>query len=155
MMSRVVRKEKKTIYNIKIKIFRIFYSIKLFRKKWNFLSLFVKMASAPVPLVSGGECVRHDGRTWLVTAIRNVVGWNQYHLLDLDTGLSVVRARFKLETMPFIDVVTDGEWRWRGRPILKAMEREVRLIRQNGQPRSFEVRPPFWPKRSHCLVTVH
>ena len=31
----------------------------------------------------------------------------------------------------------------------------LRLIRRNGQLRSFEVRPPFWPKRSHCLVTVH
>ena len=75
-----------------------------------FLSLFAKMASAPVPLVSVGECVRHDGRTWLVTAIRNVVGWNQYHLLDLDTGLSVVRARFQLETIPFIDVVAGGDF---------------------------------------------
>ena len=28
----------------------------------------------------------------------------------------------------------------------------LRLIRRNGHPKSFEVRPPFWPKRSHCLV---
>ena len=150
-----------------------------------FLSLVAKMASAPVPLVSVGECVRHDSRTWLVTAIRNVVGWNQYHLVDLDTGLSVVRARFQLETIPFIDVVTDGEfdgtmeakvepqvtrtssvdegagpssrqWNERSKSELTRLQ-ENRHSKSTAhqtkwQPRSFEVRPPFWPKRSHCLA---
>ena len=37
-------------------------------------------------------------------------GWNQYHLVDPDTGPSVVRAWFQSETILFIDVVADGDF---------------------------------------------
>ena len=111
-----------------------------------FLSLFAKMASAPVPLVSVGDCVRHDGRTWLVTAIRNVVGWNQYHLVDLDTGLSVVRARFQLETIPFIDVVADGDFDG-------TMEAKVEVTRTSSEDEGAGPSSRQWNERSESELT--
>lgn len=39
-----------------------------------------------------------------MTEIRNDGGWNQYHLVDMDTGETVVRARYQLEVIPFIDM---------------------------------------------------
>ena len=67
------------------------------------------MAPPPVPLVTVGEFVRHNDRTWQVTDIVNTVGWNQYHLVDIDTGESVVRARYQLDTIPFLDIMAPDE----------------------------------------------
>ena len=63
----------------------------------------VKMASQPVPLDSEGECVRFKGKTCLVNSITSRLGWNQYHLVDIDTGHSCVAARYQLERIPFLD----------------------------------------------------
>lgn len=73
----------------------------------NKMECFGKMAPAPEPLVSVGEFVIHDGRTWLVTDIQNGTGWNQYQLTDMDTGDTAVRARYQLERVPEINLMDD------------------------------------------------
>ena len=58
------------------------------------------MASPSQSSISVGECVCCDGRVWLVSATQNRFGWNQFHLVDLDSGVSAVMRRFQLETLP-------------------------------------------------------
>ena len=67
------------------------------------------MATEPVPLVTVGECVSYDGKTCMVTSIENALGWNQYHLVDIDTGHSCVAARYQLTVIPFLNTLMDGE----------------------------------------------
>ena len=80
---------------------RFFYN-----KMWknDQMECFVKMASPSQSLISVGECVRCDGRVWMVSTIQNRFGWNQLHLVDLDSGVRAAKARFQLETLPFVDV---------------------------------------------------
>ena len=62
-----------------------------------------KMAYQPVPLVTEGECVRFKGKTCLMNSITSRLGWNQYNLVDIDTGHSCVAARYQLERIPCLD----------------------------------------------------
>ena len=61
------------------------------------------MASQPVPLVTEGECVGFKGKTCLVNSITSRLGWNQFHLVDIDTGHNCVAARYQLERILFLD----------------------------------------------------
>ena len=74
------------------------------------MECFVKITSPSQSLISFGECVRCDGRVWMVSAIQNRFGWNQFHLVDLDCGVRAVKARFQLETLPFMDVSMDDSF---------------------------------------------
>ena len=61
----------------------------------------------------------HHQRAWfllasvfvvMVSAIQNRFGWNQFHLVDLDSGVRAMKARFQLETLPFVDVSMDDSF---------------------------------------------
>ena len=68
------------------------------------------MASPSQSLIFIGECVCCDGRVWMVSAIQNRFGWNEFHLVDLDNGVRAVKARFQLETLPYVDVSMDDSF---------------------------------------------
>ena len=98
--------------SIKINCEGIFDSFFFYNKMWNKWpnGMFCKMASPSQSLISVGECVCCDGRVWMVSAIQNRFGWNQFHLVDLDSGVRAVKARFQLETLLFVDVSMDDSF---------------------------------------------
>ena len=52
-------------------------------------------------LLSAGQFVKTDGRLCMITEVKNVLGYNEYHLVDFDTGSPLKRARYKLDPTEF------------------------------------------------------
>lgn len=50
-----------------------------------------------------GEFVRHKNATWMVTGISNQLGFNTFHLVNIDSGVTTVTQRYLLETVPFVE----------------------------------------------------
>ena len=58
----------------------------------------------PLKLVSEGEYVITDGRTCFVDSISKTLGFNQYNLIDIDSGVMLKRARYQIEPTAAMDV---------------------------------------------------
>ena len=56
-------------------------------------------------LIVAGEYVRTDGRTCYVDHVSNTLGYNEYHLIDIDSGTQLKRARYQLEPMVALNLV--------------------------------------------------
>lgn len=54
------------------------------------------MAEAPGPLISVGDFVNCSGRVCYVESIQNTIGFNQYKLVDIDSGVVLTKARFQI-----------------------------------------------------------
>ena len=68
------------------------------------------MASAPATpnaLVYSGMYVTCQGRTCYVDSVENNLGYNQYKLIDIDSGVELVKARYEFE--PMDDILKDTE----------------------------------------------
>jgi hypothetical protein len=55
------------------------------------------MASVPVPAVNIGDFVYTENKLCYVKSIENMLGFNQYCVVDIDTGISLNKARHQLE----------------------------------------------------------
>ena len=54
------------------------------------------MADAP-RLLSVGQYVKNEGRLCMIQEIKNHLGFNQYFIVDMDSGVCLKRARYQIE----------------------------------------------------------
>ena len=67
--------------------------------------MFVNMAdqqdAAVVPrILQKGDFVTYSGRTCFIQQITNTIGQNQYQIIDIDSGLITIAARYELTYIP-------------------------------------------------------
>ena len=64
--------------------------------------LLYKMASSHPKLLCVGDYVLSEGRTCFITKIVNSLGFNTYHIVDMDSGVVLTKARYQLEYLPIL-----------------------------------------------------
>ena len=61
----------------------------------------------PQRLLQKGDHVYCEGRTCFIQHISNTLGFNEYHMVDIDSGVLLKRPRYKLEYVP-VEVLAVG-----------------------------------------------
>lgn len=68
----------------------------------------LKMAGSAVPLISVGDFVNYDGKTCYVENVFNNIGFNQYVIVDIDTGTVFTKARYQIQPVD-VEMVTGSD----------------------------------------------
>jgi hypothetical protein len=66
------------------------------------------MAAAPLPIISVGDFVKTAGRVCYVENIDRSLGFGQYILVDIDSGVVLKKSRYELEPI-HVDIVTGND----------------------------------------------
>ena len=57
-------------------------------------------AAVPRRLLSAGQYVECSGRTCFIQSVMNTLVFNQYHIVDIDTGVMMKKPSYELTLIP-------------------------------------------------------
>ena len=66
------------------------------------------MAGPAAMLTSIGDLVTTENRLCYVEKVDNTLGYNQYTLVDIDSGVSLIKSRYQFQHVD-LDMLTEGE----------------------------------------------